>query len=63
LHRKSSGEDVAVTQSYKWAHIRASDLHGNERIRRSDDERVKGYDRGVGIILERSDYLHFIPPE
>lgn len=37
--------------------------HRNERIRRSDDERVKGYDRRVRIILERPDYLHLVPTE
>ena len=36
--------------------------HRNECVRRGDDERVEGYDRWVGIILERSDYLHLVPP-
>ena len=36
-------------------------LHRNECIRRRNNERVKGHDRRVGIVLERPDHLHLVP--
>jgi hypothetical protein len=36
--------------------------HRDKCVRRRDDERMKGHDRRVGIILERPDHLHLVPP-
>jgi hypothetical protein len=36
-------------------------LHGDESVGRGDDEVVKGYYGWMWVVLERTNYLHFVP--
>ena len=54
----------ALETRMSWSkNSREQDGHCDERIRRGDDERMKGYDGWMWVVLEWSNDLHFIPSD
>ena len=56
-HRISTGADTSQGDINSSIYS-----HRDECVRRRDDERVKRYNGRVGVILERPDHLHLVPP-